>query len=478
MEDHLEFALSLALSQGATYAEARFQSDYYESNLLKNGEPEVASFETRRGISFRAIVNGGMAFGATNQLTKKDIRAVVKRMVASAKHAGRTNKQPIAMGKADLGQGRVEVKPRVPFEAVGLDSRIDLLKEADAMAVEAAERMGVKLPGRYLSLDTIITEKTVINSDGAKVYSRIPRIALDTFITAFLPERGSVQRMYNLGESTGWEGIERWDVPKLLSEEAASLANILLKAEVSKEEQGDVILGPEVVGIISHESSGHPGEADRILGREAAQAGEAYLKRDSLGLKVGSDVVNVVEDPTLPRSFGYYLFDDEGVKARKRYLIKEGRINEFLHNRTSAHAMGMESNASARSVAFNREPIVRMSNTFVEPGDLSFEELLEDVAFGVYIKNFMEWNIDDRRFNQRYVGLEAYRIEDGELRHRLRNPVLEITTPGLWSAVDAVGKDLSFNAAYCGKGDPMQAIPVWTGGPHLRLRGIKLGGMA
>ena len=478
MEDNLEFALSLAMAQGASYAEARFQSDYYESNLLKNGEAEVASFETRRGMSFRVIVNGGMAFGATNQLTKKDIRGVVKRMVASAKQAGRANKVPIAMGKAELGQGRVEVRPRVPFDAVGLDGRIQLLKEADAEAMSVAERMGTKLPGRYLSMDTIITEKTIINSDGAKVYSRIPRVALDMFITAFHPERGSVQRMLSLGESAGWEGVERWDVPKLLGEEVGALADVLLKAEAAKEEQGDVILGPEVVGIVSHESSGHPGEADRVLGREAAQAGEAYLKRDSLGLKIGSDAVNVVEDPTIPRSFGYYLYDDEGVKARRRYLIKEGRINEFLHNRSTAYTMGTESNASARSVAYNREPIVRMANTFVEPGDLSFDELIEGVDFGVYIKNFMEWNIDDRRFNQRYVGLEAYRIEDGELRGRLRNPVLEITTPALWSAVDAVGKDLKFNAAYCGKGDPMQAIPVWTGGPHLRLRGIRLGGVA
>jgi TldD protein len=478
MEDNLEFAISLCLAQGASYAEARFQSDYYESNLLKNGEPEMASFETRRGMGFRAIVNGGLAFGATNQLTKKDIRAVVKRMLASAKQAGRSNKIPIAMGKAELGQGRVEVKPRVRFDAVDLDSRIELLREADSAALSVAERMGVKLPGRYFSLDTLITEKTVINSDGAKVYSKIPRVALDTFLTAFHPERGSVQRMYSLGESSGWEGIERWDVPNLLGEQAEALSNILLKADAAKEEQGDVILGPEVVGIVSHESSGHPGEADRILGREAAQAGEAYLQRDSLGLKVGSEVVNVVEDPTIPRSFGYYLFDDEGVKARKRYLIKEGRVEEFLHNRSTAHSMGAESNASARSVAFNREPIVRMANTFVEPGQLSFEELIEGVAYGVYIKNFMEWNIDDRRYNQRYVGLEAYRIEDGELRGRLRNPVLEITTPGLWSAVDAVGKDLKFTAAYCGKGDPMQGIPVWTGGPHIRLRGIRLGGIA
>jgi len=240
----------------------------------------------------------------------------------------------------------------------------------------------------------------------------------------------------------------------------------------------DVVLGPEVVGIISHESSGHPGEADRIQGREAAQAGETYLGPHSRGQRVGSPLVNVVDDPTLPHSFGFYQCDEECVRARKRYLIKEGSIEEFLHNRSTAVEFGMSSNGSARAVAYNREPIVRMANTYVEPGDHSFEELIEDVANGIYIKNFMEWNIDDRRFNQRYVGLEAYRIKGGRLGAMVRNPRLELTTPGLWSAVDAVGDDLSFTAAYCGKGDPSQAMPVWTGGPHIRLRNIMMGGSA
>ncbi|RLG97909.1 TldD/PmbA family protein, partial [Candidatus Bathyarchaeota archaeon] len=157
-------------------------------------------------------------------------------------------------------------------------------------------------------------------------------------------------------------------------------------------------------------------------------------------------------------------------------LIKEGVINEFLHNRETASVFGVESNGASRASAYNREPIVRMANTFLEPGDYTFEELIEDVKEGVYIKNFMEWNIDDRRLNQRYVGLEAYRIEGGEVKGLVRNPVLEVTTTGLWSAVDAVGRDLQFQAAYCGKSDPMQGIPVWTGGPHTRLRGIRLGG--
>jgi TldD protein len=478
LEENLEFAIDLARTAGAEYAEARFQSDSSESNLLKNGVPEVASIDTQRGISIRVLVNGGLGFGSTNQLGKRELRSLVKKVVALAKQSARIRRTPIVMGEAEVSQGRIEVKPRVSFDAVPLDSRAELLQEADARALAAAAKVGVKLPGRYISLDTTITEKIVITSGGAKVYSRIPRVSSNVFLTAFDVQRGSAQRAFSLGESSGWEGAERWDLIRTVGEEADALGSIILKAEAMKDETSDVVLGPEVTGIVSHESSGHPAEADRVLGREAAQAGETYLKRDAMGQKVGSQVVNVVDDPTLPHSYGFYLYDDECVKARPRYLIKEGEIAEFLQNRETAHVLGTASNGASRSAAFDREPIIRMANTFVQPGDLSFDELVEGVRFGIYIKNFMEWNIDDRRFNERYVGLEAYRIEDGELRGRIRNPMLEITTPGLWSAVDAVGDDLKFNAANCGKGDPMQGIPVWTGGPHMRLRQVRLGGRA
>ena len=218
----------------------------------------------------------------------------------------------------------------------------------------------------------------------------------------------------------------------------------------------DVVLGSEVVGIVSHESCGHPFEADRILGREAAAAGESFVGTGMLGKRIGSSQVTVVDDPTIPQSYGYHLYDDEGVKVRRRELIRRGIVNTFLHKIETSAELGIESNGAARTISYSREPIIRMSNTYMDRGDHRFEELLESIPKGVYIKSFMEWNIDDRRFSQRYVGLEAYLIKKGKLAHLVRNPVLEITTPRLYESVDAVGRDLSFTAATCGKGDPQQ----------------------
>src|SRR3989449_1838337 len=138
--------------------------------------------------------------------------------------------------------------------------------------------------------------------------------------------------------------------------------------------------------------------------------------------------------------------------------------------------MHTRSNGAARAVNYNVEAIVRMANTFVEPKDHTVEELLEDVKFGVYMKSFMEWNIDDKRYNAKYAGREAYLVENGEVKHPVRNTIIELTTPAFWSAVDAVGKDLDFEAGFCGKSDPGQALDPSLGGAAIPLRNVYLRG--
>jgi TldD protein len=241
-----------------------------------------------------------------------------------------------------------------------------------------------------------------------------------------------------------------------------------------------MIVGHEVAGIIAHENVGHPSEGDRIMGREGAQAGESFWRDLNIGeSRVGSDAVNVSEDPTIPNTSGFYLYDDEGVKARKRVLIKNGILNEPLLNREFGTKFGMVSNAAARSTAYNREPIIRMANTYFEAGDHTFDELVGDVKLGVYMRGFKEWNIDDRRYQSKYTGSEAYLIRNGDITDTMvKRPIMETTSIGLLTALDAVTKDLSFDfPGTCGKSDPSQGVPVYAGGGELRFRDIRLGGV-
>ncbi|MCS6783858.1 MAG: TldD/PmbA family protein [Candidatus Caldarchaeum sp.] len=474
MEDLLQYVLKRGADLGASYVEARYQHDHQSQIVLKNGVAEVSADVVEKGIGLRLLYRGSLGFAFVNKLDRASVRKAVDTAFSMAKSASRLS-QNIRMSDEKLVSASDIRKPRIKYEDVDTSDKIELLKEADDAAVAAAETLGVKLVSRFIEVGEWSTEKHVLNTDGGDVKFRVSRVTANYLITGFHQQRGAVQRFENLGESSGWEAVERWNLPERMASEARDISKALLKGVEPPKEPVDVVLGSEIVGLVCHESCGHPGEADRMLGREAAQAGETYIKAELLGTRIGSEHVTVVDDPRLPRSFGYYLYDDEAVAASERVLIDKGVLSGLLHNRETAAELGTHSNGASRANGYNKEPIVRMANTYLKPGDHSLEELFETMRDGVYIKSYQEWNIDDRRWNQRYVGVVAYRVRDGRLAEMIRDPVLDLTTKGLWSSVAAVGDDLEFYAGYCGKGDPMQGIPVWFGGPSVLLKNVRLG---
>ena len=453
MEDIMEKALNKIK---ARFAEVRYMKIKMNIITVKNGVVNSIASTEEDGFTVR-VVNNGIGFAATNDVSK--LEEIAERAVKLSNN--RKNKVDFSQEEAYEDSWSVEEKKKI--ENKDVDEKIDYLLDVD-------KSLSAQMKLQMLKDKKI--EKIYMNSEGSKIRAEIPRV--EYFYMIGVMENGNFEQSYRqYGMSGGYEIFDRWDILSLLPEEERALKEVV-RAKKSPEGTYDLIVGPEVAGIIAHESCGHPSEADRILGREAAQAGESFITPSKIGERIGSEIVNVVDDPTVPNSFGYYKYDEEGIPARRRYLYKEGKINEFLHNRESAGKLGTKSNGAARSSWWNREPIVRMSTTFFEPSDYSKEELFEDVKEGIYMKSFTEWNIDDVRYNQKYVGREAYLIKNGEIVEPVRRPVLEITTPGFYVRIDAIGNDLEFFAGTCGKGDPMQGVDVWMGGPHIRLRGIKL----
>jgi TldD protein len=470
-KDLAAFSVREARKLGATYAEARIQGSVGSGFLLKNGEPQPSTMGDSFGMGIRVIYAGALAFGATNTLERAAVRSLTTKTVKMAKGSVGLVKRKVRLDDSPGVHQKVVAPEKEKIEGADAAWLKSLLVEIDKR-VQAGK--GAKIPNRILIAASELDEKYYVNSDGSEVESRIPRVHFFGILTAI--ENGEVaQRMIQQAETGGLEVVKRLGLVSKVEEEARILRQVIARATKLQPGVMDVILSPELSGIAAHESVGHPQEADRVLGREGAQAGESYLKRGSIGFKVGSKEANISDDPTIIHSNGYSPVDDEGVKATKRRLITDGRVTEFLQNRSTAVELKARNNGAARSTDFNREPIIRMSNTFVEPGDYSTDELVKEVKHGIYLKSFTEWNIDDKRLNQRYVGLEAYRIEGGELGEMVKSPVLEITTPALWGSVKARGKRLEFEAAVCGKGDPMQGIPVWTGGPDTLFGKVRIG---
>ncbi|TRN02679.1 TldD/PmbA family protein, partial [Sulfolobus sp. F1] len=361
--------------------------------------------------------------------------------------------------------GEYEIKEVKPFDLMSVEEKVSYFKGLYDSIKEIPSVVSITF-----SYSESVEEKEIIVNN-AKIRGRVPRLYVGVSLVIKENNR-TATAFYEQGGSGGLELLDKMNLEEFINEKARAVTEVLRKGKSFGERVTDVVLSNMLSGIMAHESVGHPFEADRVLGREFAQAGFSYL--NSFKGKIGSDVVTVIDDPTILGSGGFYKIDDEGIEARPKYLIKDGNVNELLHDRFSSVKFNTKSNGSARSAGFDREPLIRMSNTFFKPGNMSFDELIEDVKEGVYIKSYMEWNIDDMRLGQRYVGLEAYEIKNGEIGEPVLFPVLQGKTYELLRSIDAVDNTLVFYPGTCGKGDPDQGVPVWLGGPNMRLRNVRI----
>ncbi|MFZ8808552.1 MAG: TldD/PmbA family protein [Pyrobaculum sp.] len=456
MEELLVKALDYSLSLGASYVEVRWQRDSGSAAGLRNGQFEFAASYSSQGVAVRAVAGGGLGFAATPSMKLEDVFGAVERAVKLAKAAGRVRKSPVALSE----EGLAKLSYSLP------DIALDPVELAKTLDEHAAKDLTVRR--FYVYMWT--TEKRILTSDGADVYSKVPRVYVFGMFIKHEPSLGSLQRDLFLGGTSAdyLRGAE-----KTVEEESRKVSMLLEKARSIPPGRYDVVFAPEMTGILVHESIGHPFELDRIYGREGAEAGESYLRPGNLRVKIGSDLVNITDYPALPGAYGFYLVDEEGVVARPKQLVRGGWATEFITNRQYAAVLGVHSNAGARASAFDREPIPRMSNTYLEPGDWRPEEIIRDTKRGIYVASYTEWNINDTRYSGRYGIFEGYLIENGELKQPIKG-FIEVDTPELWGNVDAVGRDFQLIVGMCGKGNPPQGIPVTMGGPTFRSRNLRV----
>ncbi len=488
----VDHAIEYGLSSKVDYIEARYINSTNENYFCRNGDFFSIQKKPSEGIGIRLLKNGGIGFGSISSLNKKEVENRIDSLIKMAKLSKRD--KPIELSNEDSIEDSWNVPTNIPFEDISKEEKQDFVKELDKKIKDCGGKrfsLRSKIKNRILFFHTADSKKYIVNSDGSTVSSEESFISVYCIMTASVKNKQE-QRMIGLGGSSGWEWLKDMKIRDMIGRESEKLVSTVEEAkEIDFDKPVDVIVGPEVSGIMAHENVGHPSESDRIMGRDKAQAGGSFYKdlmdieekndEKKLDIKnckinLGADCISVIDDPTLPKSPGFYVYDDECVKAQPRYLIKNGKLNDLLLNREFAHKFKTSSNGAARSAGYSREPIPRMSNTFFEPGDYSKDELIENVSEGMLIESFTEWNIDDRRYHSKYVGLESYLIEDGEVTGKMiKRPTLELTTPALLSSIDAVSDDYESRMNFCGKSDPMQPIRVSTGGPYLRMKNVRVG---
>jgi TldD protein len=222
---------------------------------------------------------------------------------------------------------------------------------------------------------------------------------------------------------------------------------------------------------------------DRVLGSEANYAGMSFLTLDQLrNLRYGSPLVHVVSDATESHGpgLGTFAFDDEGVAAQRTDIIREGLFTGYLTSRETAGAVGEgRSNGCLRAANWDRLPLIRMTNTSLEPGTSSLEELF-DVPHAIYMETNKSWSIDDKRYNFQFGCEVAWEIRYGKRVRMLKNPVYSGISTQFWNACEAIGNRDNWTlwgVPNCGKGQPEQVMGTGHGASPSRFGHIAVGSL-
>jgi TldD protein len=445
---------------GAEYAETRAQTLYKTMLTLKEGRVEAAKQGIENGVALRVLVNGAWGFASVGSLNAETLTSAVSDACRMAKTASTRLKKPIKLAEAKIVEDRVRVKPEKNPSEIQMEDKIKT-----ALAINKAtlgyDKQVKSCTVDYLDLTGTSyfanSESTFIEQDKLYVWSRITASAVNNGVFTFSREE--------IGSTAGYELFDR-ETPEKIGLAVAKRAVEQLEAKPPKGGVSPVVLGPDVVGVFVHEAFGHLAEADIAL--------SGGLLANNLGKKIASDVVTFYDDGTINGAFGSFKYDDEGVPAQKTLLIKDGVVAGLMHNRETAQKFNAVPTGNARAEDFRVEPIIRMRNTFMAPRDCSFEELVEGIKSGYYLKNFRGGQANlDGTFQ---VGIqEAYEIVNGEIGEPVRNASISGNTLETLFKVDAVGKDFELSAGRCGKG---QTAFIADGGPHIRVKEVIVGGSA
>ena len=458
------------------YAEARRVARITQEVSVRNGRVETAAHDEVDGIGVRVRVGGAWGFAATRDTSRAGAERALARAIAVAEA------QPAAPPRPRTGEPPAHGHWSHPVgrdpTAVPLDEKLALLGAAEAAL--RADRRIVRAEAHATATRTL---SAFASTEGAACTQEVATCGAG--IAAVAVEDSELQvRTYPTAHGGhtvqgGWEHVIGLDLPGH-APRVASEAVALLSAPPCPSGRATIVLHPEQLALQIHESVGHALELDRILLGEAAYAGTSWVRPADLGaLRYGSDHMTVTADATLPGALGTFGWDDEGTAGRRVTLVERGALVDALSDRESAAAVGAASSGCARSAGFDRQPIVRMTNVSLEPGDAgSFADLLADTEEGLYLETNRSWSIDDRRLHFQFATEVAREIRGGELGRLLRNPSYAGTTPTFWASLDAVCSPPAWQlwgVTNCGKGEPGQFMAVSHGGAPARFRDVEVG---
>jgi TldD protein len=451
-----------ALKGGAQYCDVRFERRRGLSLEFKDGEPREAVPGDERGLCIRVLYKGAWGLASTNDLSRSGVASTLDSALGIARAKSALQKARDAVRLAPVKAGRASVVWKVEKDPrdVSIEAKSAYLA---GLSRAAGSVPGVKTVTAFYADGNRSTH--FVSSEGADVQTELWRSLSDISVVV-KTEKGILGNRARVGGTAGWEIHENGNLAEK-GAEAARVALAILDGDKAPSGRFPVVADPDLAGVFAHEAVGHAVEGDIVV------AGDSCLE-GRMGQRIGSSLVTLVDDPTIPGAFGSFPYDDEGVPARRKVLIEKGVLKGYILDRETASKLRFPPNGGARAESYSARPLVRMSNTVIEAGEHSHEEVFEGIKLGIYARGTRGGQVDTAKGSFQFACREAYLIENGEVTRPLRNLALSGGILRTLREVVAVGKDRQVaDPGYCGKG---QTVPVGDGGPHIRIRSAAVGG--
>jgi len=458
-ENQLKKVISAALEKGGDYADLFFEHTFSNSLSLQDKAVNRTSSNIDFGMGVRVVSGEQTGYAYVENITLDEM---LKAAQTAARIANK-NASKWAAGVTDVSVKNSLYQSLTAWEDVTVKNKMPYLQQINDRMFAADNRVMKVSAGLSDSASHIL----FYNSEGQAYYDYRPMVTLYTqciMAEADRMESNMSSRAFRMGAEFLTD-----DLIKALVEEAIEDTSILFRSIKPKGGEMPVVMGAGGSGILLHEAIGHAFEAD--FNRK-----NTSIFSDKLHQTICNTDINILDDGTIPSNLGAVNIDDEGIPGQKTYIVREGILTNYLHDRISAKYYNLSPTGNGRRQSFRNIPIPRMRATYMEAGKYSEDEIIASVKNGVYVSKFTNGQVQIGAGDFTFYVKNGYLIENGKLTQPIKDINIIGNGPKALADITMVGSNFAMDqgAWTCGKDG--QGCPVTLGMPSALVSKLTVGG--
>ncbi|MGB4439023.1 MAG: TldD/PmbA family protein [Sedimentibacter sp.] len=452
----IEDTLTAALTTGGDFAEIYVEDRTNNGIVMIGGKVESTMTGRDYGVGIRIFKGFNSVYAYSNKSDRDSLISTARKAAAAIE--GTNGNITINLTKSGTENiNIVQIDPNT----VEKTKKVKLMRQAYDAAFNYDDLI-TQVTVSYMDYNQNIM---VANSEG--LWKEDNRVRSRIAISSIASKNGEMQSgFFGPGASKGYEFFEKLDVDKY-AREASRIAVTMVNAKYSPSGKMPVIIDNGFGGVIFHEACGHGLEATSVAKGLSVFAGK-------IGQQIASPVVTAIDDGTIPNEWGSFNIDDEGTASRRNVLIEDGVLKGYMIDKLNARRMKMDITGSSRRQSYRYAPTSRMSNTFIDNGKSTTEEIIANTEKGIYAKYMGGGSVNPSTGEFNFAVMEGYIVENGKIKEPVRGATLIGKGTDILNKIDMVGNNLTYGQGMCGS--VSGSIPTNVGQPMIRVSEITVGG--